>query len=104
MGYFPNKYSWTFNFVIFLILESFKRDLSKFWYICPTVFSLWTGSQQGREKIRRASEWESERRDPASEASAHSLLTRPLSAHPVRPRLHSALSNGSLFAGYTVLQ
>ena len=31
---------------------------------------------------------------------AHSLLTRPLSVHPVRPRLHSAISNGSLFAGY----
>ena len=31
---------------------------------------------------------------------AHSLLTRPLSAHPVCPRLHSAISNGSLFAGY----
>ena len=31
---------------------------------------------------------------------AHSLLTRPLSAHPFRPRLHSAISNGSLFAGY----
>ena len=68
--------------------------------------SLLTGSQQGRKKIRRASEWESERRDSASEASgtrgsspAHSLLTRPLSVHPVRPRLHSAISNGSLFAG-----
>ena len=33
---------------------------------------------------------------------AHSLLTRPLSVHPVRPRLHSAISNGSLFAGYRV--
>ena len=32
---------------------------------------------------------------------AHSLLTRPLSVHPVRPRLHSAISKGSLFAGYT---
>ena len=31
---------------------------------------------------------------------AHSLLTRPLSAHPVRPRLLLAISNGSLFAGY----
>ena len=31
--------------------------------------SLRTGSQQGRKKIRRASEWESERRDSASEAS-----------------------------------
>ena len=31
---------------------------------------------------------------------AHSFLTRPLSVHPVRPRLHSAISNGSLFAGY----
>ena len=31
---------------------------------------------------------------------AHSLLTRPLSVHPVRPRLHSAISNGSPFAGY----
>ena len=30
---------------------------------------------------------------------AHSLLTRPLSVHPIRPRLHSAISNGSLFAG-----
>ena len=30
--------------------------------------SLLTGSQQGRKKIRRASEWESERRDSASEA------------------------------------
>ena len=30
----------------------------------------------------------------------HSLCTRPLSAHPVRPRLYSAISNGSLFAGY----
>ena len=32
-------------------------------------FSLLTGSQRGRKKIRRASEWESERRDSASEAS-----------------------------------
>ena len=31
--------------------------------------SLRTGSQQGRKKIRRVSEWESERRDSASEAS-----------------------------------
>ena len=31
--------------------------------------SLLTGSQRGRKKIRRASEWESERRDSASEAS-----------------------------------
>ena len=31
--------------------------------------SLLTGSQQGRKKIWRASEWESERRDSASEAS-----------------------------------
>ena len=31
--------------------------------------SLRTGSQQGWKKIRRASEWESERRDSASEAS-----------------------------------
>ena len=31
---------------------------------------------------------------------AQSLLTRPLSIHPVRPRLHSAISNGSLFSGY----
>ena len=31
--------------------------------------SLRTGSQQGQKKIRRASEWESERRDSASEAS-----------------------------------
>ena len=31
-----------------------------------------------------------------------SLLTRPLSVHPVRPRLHSAISNGSLFAGYCI--
>ena len=30
---------------------------------------------------------------------AQTLLTRPLSVHPVRPRLHSAISNGSLFAG-----
>ena len=30
---------------------------------------------------------------------AHSLLTRPLLIHPVRPRQHSAISNGSLFAG-----
>ena len=30
---------------------------------------------------------------------AHSLLTRPLSVHPVRPRLHSAISSGSLYAG-----
>ena len=33
---------------------------------------------------------------------AHSLLTRPVSVHPVRPRLHSAISNGSLFAGYKI--
>ena len=33
---------------------------------------------------------------------AQTLLTRPLSVHPVRPRLHSAISNGSLFAGYLV--
>ena len=33
---------------------------------------------------------------------AHSLLTRPLSVRPVRPRLHSAISNGSLFAGYYI--
>ena len=31
---------------------------------------------------------------------ARSLLTRPQSVHPVRLRLHSAISNGSLFAGY----
>ena len=32
----------------------------------------------------------------ASEASGtYSLLTRPLSAHPVCPRLHSAISNGA---------
>ena len=31
---------------------------------------------------------------------AHSLPTRPVSAHPVRPGLHSAIFNGSLFAGY----
>ena len=43
---------------------------------------------------------ESERRDSAREASgmcggaspAHSLFTRPLSARPARPRLHSAIS------------
>ena len=35
-----------------------------------------------------------------STAPVHSLLTRPLSVHPVRPRLHSAISKGSLFAGY----
>ena len=29
-------------------------------------------------------------------------LTRPLSVHPVRPRLHSAITNGSLFAGYAI--
>ena len=33
------------------------------------TISLLTGSQRGRKKIRRASEWESERRDSASEAS-----------------------------------
>ena len=31
---------------------------------------------------------------------AHFLPTRPLSVHPLRPRLHSAISKGSLFAGY----
>ena len=30
----------------------------------------------------------------------HSLLTRPLSVHPVRPRLHLAISKGSLVAGF----
>ena len=47
--------------VFFLLLceRSAKRDMG----------SLLTGSQRGGKKIRRASEWEAERRDSASEAS-----------------------------------
>ena len=49
-----------------IIIDNLSTDFkigSKF------LISLLTGSQQGRKKIRRASEWESERRDSASEAS-----------------------------------
>ena len=41
------------------------------------LVSLRTGSQQGRKKIRRASEWESERRDSASEASGTRTPSSP---------------------------
>ena len=52
------------------------------------VYSLRTGSQRGRKKIRRAKR---------VGVRAHSLLTRPLSALPARhPGLHSAISLGYL--------
>ena len=35
-SYLPNKYSWTFNVVMFSHPGEFQRDLSDFWYICPT--------------------------------------------------------------------
>ena len=37
MGSLANKDSWTFNVVILSHPVEFKRDLSEFWYICPTV-------------------------------------------------------------------
>ena len=43
--------------------------LSKISQNLGNVISLLTGPQQGWKKIRRASQWESERRDSASEAS-----------------------------------
>ena len=47
-------------------------------------------SSEVGKKFGERSEWESERRDSASEA--HALLTRLLSARPARPRLHSVNS------------
>ena len=59
--------------------------------------SLRTGSQRGRKKIRRAkrvgvrASWLRERSEWDAAYTAHSLLTRPLSARPTRPTLHSAI-------------
>ena len=52
---------------------SFESIGTRRWLQLPTLplyyDSLLTGSQRGRKKIRQASEWESECRDSASEAS-----------------------------------
>ena len=62
--------------------------------------SLLTGSQRGGKKIRRASEWESERRDSASEACSQAISFSPtrvanlkrdvtsFTKIPVRPRIN----------------
>ena len=66
----PKSILWLFWWAWQEILESWSNIATA--PLCSVIRSLLTGSQQGRKKIRRASEWESERSD------SHFLLTRPL--------------------------
>ena len=78
-----------------MCISMFEFENAALHYVCSSLSleyrdSLRTGGKKfGERSVNPALRFEREsERESASEASVHSLITRPLSAHPARPRLH----------------